>query len=145
MIAHNLLTDRPGDYPFLWAWLAKRTGLPWSSDMRTMGLTDDTGKILSVAAFCSFMHGKQCFIHFAADTAISRRFLKHIFTYLFLDAKLTSVLGLFDAANHNIHTFVERVGFDFKCALEGSLLYEMTPDKCRWINHGQEEQAASAS
>ena len=140
-----LLTDKEGDYPFLWHWLAQRTGLPWCSDMRTIGLARDDGMLISVCAFNSFLHGKQCFIHFAADEPINRAYLRAIFRYLFVESQMKSVLGLFDANNTDIHTFVERVGFRFKVALEGGLLYEMTPDICKWIDHGKKERSAAAA
>jgi len=141
----KLVTDKEGDYPFLWHWLAARTGLPWSSDMRTIGLTKDDGTIISVCAFCSFLHGKQCFIHFAADEPISRKYIKAIFHYMFVQAQMKSVLGLFDSNNTAIHKFVERIGFQFKVGLEGGLLYEMTPDICKWIDHGKKERSSAAA
>ncbi len=138
----KLLTDKPGDYPFLWHWLASRTGLPWSSDMRTVGLAKDDGTIISVCGICSFLHGKQCFAHFAADEPVTRKYLRAIFSYMFVQAQMKSVLGLFDSANTDMLRFAERVGFRFKVELEGSYLYEMTPDICTWISHGKKERSA---
>lgn len=138
----RLLTDRPGDFPYLWEWLNKRTGLPWCTDMRTIGLAKDDGTLISVMAACNFMHGKQCFIHFAADEAITRKYLNAIFDYLIVEAGMESILGLFDANNKNILRFVQRVGFELKCELYGSYLYEMRPEICKWTTHGKEKLAA---
>lgn len=140
-----LLTDKADDFPYLWHWLSQRTGLPWSSDMRTIGLAKEDGTLVAVCAFCSFLQGKQCFIHFAADGPITRKYLKAVFDYLFIEAKLVSVLGLFDKANKGIIQFTERVGFRFKVELEGGLLYEMTSDICKWIDHGKEKQPAASA
>lgn len=135
----RLLTDREGDYPYLWEWLNRRTGLPWCTDMRTIGLCRDDGRLIAVMAACNFMHGKQCFIHFAADEAISRRFLVAVFSYLFGHAGMESVLGLFDSGNKNILRFVQRVGFEKKCDLYGSVLYEMRPEICKWLTAAKPE------
>jgi hypothetical protein len=141
----RILTDRTGDYPYLWEWLSTRTGLPWATDMRTLGLARADGTVVAVVAASTFLNGRQCFIHVAADAPLTRRFLRAIFKYLFVDSKIRSVLSLSGAEDKYVHEFAERLGFKLRARLHDTVLYEMTPDHCKWISHGQKEQAAAGT
>ncbi len=138
----RLLTDRPGDYPYLWEWLSARTGLPWGTDMRTIGLADDEGSVVAVMAASTFLRGHQCFIHIAADAPLTRKFVRAVFKYLFVDSGIKSVLSLSHTKDKHVHSFAERLGFTRAAVLHDTVLYELHVDNCKWIHHGKQEQTA---
>jgi hypothetical protein len=41
----KLVTDKQGEHPVIWEWLNRRVSLPWSSDLRTIGLMREDGTI----------------------------------------------------------------------------------------------------
>lgn len=130
----KLVTDKAGEPQVLWEWMNKQTSLPWSSDLRTIGIMRDDGTIAAVAAFNAWTH-QGCWMHVAFDSthSLNRKLLKAAFEYPFVDVGVRAVYGLTPKDNDEAVKFNQHLGFTQIAETVDCIMFEMRRDDCRWI------------
>ena len=81
----QLVTDKPGQPALVWQWLSERNHIPWSSDLRTIGLMREDGTVAGAVGYANWTR-KSCFMHVAFDSphSLTRQLLRAAFKYLSL-------------------------------------------------------------
>ena len=130
----KLVTDRPDEFPLVWQWMNKRTRLPWSNDLRTIGCMRDDGSIACAVAFNAWTYSA-CWIHVAFDTthSLTRSLWRAAFTYPFIDCGMEAVYGLTPKGNEEALAMNERLGFRRIAETVDCIMFEMRADECRWL------------
>lgn len=142
-----LTTDQPGEPPVLWQWMNKRTRLPWSSDLRMLGLLRDDGTIAAAVGYNSWTENA-CWMHVAFDSAhsMTRNLLRAAWEYPFVNCGKAAVYGLTPKNNDEALAFNKRMGWRQIAETVDCLMFEMTAQECRWIKenaHGREIVSAT--
>jgi hypothetical protein len=145
-----VIVSSPREY--LWKFINDRVGVPWSSDFRAIGKVQ--GACLKAVIAYNGFTGRMCFMHSAIDdpSVIDRTFVRAIFSYPFVDCKLTHVLALVDSANARALEIDKRCGFKeidrfVGAGLEGRdmFLLQLKREECKWTErHGKEVTARPA-
>lgn len=138
----NLVTDHPGEPPVLWQWMNRQTRLPWSSDLRMMGLMRDDGTIAAAVGFNCWTHDA-CWMHVAFDSAhsMTRQLLRAAFEYPFITCGKGAVYGLTPLDNDEALRFNRKIGFRELVKTVDSVMFEMNVSECRWLKekkHGRQ-------
>lgn len=130
----KLVTDKPGEPPVLWNWLNRRAKLPWSSDLRVIGLMRGDGTIASAVGFNSWTFDA-CWMHVAFDNehCLNRTLLRAAFEYPFVTCGVSAVYGLIAQDNDEALQLVKKLGFRELTKTVDSVMFEMTADECRWL------------
>ena len=144
----RVATDQPGQPPVIWEWLHRRTNVPWSSDLRVIGIVRDDGTIAGAVGYNAWQTSS-CFMHVAFDTAhsLNRDLLRAAFEYPFVQSGKDAVYALIDKANQECLRLVRKLGYREVYRTVDSVMFEMKADECRWIKekeHGQELCTAAA-
>jgi len=144
----KLVTDQPGTQPVVWDWLHRRTKLPWSSDLRCVGVMRDDGTVAAAVGFNAWQTAS-CWMHVAFDTphSLTRALLRAAFQYPFLHAGKAAVYALIDQGNDECLRLVRRLGYREIVKTVDCVMFEMRHDECRWIKeqeHGQSISTAAA-
>jgi RimJ/RimL family protein N-acetyltransferase len=144
----KLVTDKPGEPPVLWRWSYERNRLPWSSDLRMIGLMRDDGTIAATVGFNGWQTGS-AWMHVAFDTphSLTRPLLRAAFEYPFVQSAKEAVYAQIAQDNDEALKFVPRLGFREVYRTVDCVLFEMKAGECRWIKekeHGKEFSTATA-
>lgn len=144
----RLVTDQPGQPPVVWQWLHARTRLPWSSDLRTIGVMRPDGTVAAAVGFNGWQD-QSCWMHVAFDTAhsLTRELLRSAFHYPFMHCGKAAVYALIDQGNEECLRLVRKLGYREVVKTVDCVMFEMRHDECRWIKeqeHGQRISACSA-
>jgi RimJ/RimL family protein N-acetyltransferase len=124
----------------LWAAINAKTGIPWSSDFRGIGLV--RGDLLCAAVGYNGFAGRVCSMHSAIDhpEAVNRTFVRAIFEYPFDQCGVRILFAPVAGSNTRSISIIERCGFHLhdimkECSTDGSdlLLYRMERHECRWL------------
>ena len=136
----------------LWAFVNERTGVPWSSDFRAIGVVQDD--CLKAAIAYNGFTGRMCFMHSAIDdpAVINRTFVRAIFEYPFQQLGLTHIVALVEGSNKRALDIDLRCGFRETRRLEGAAtdgtdlhVLEMTRNECRWLRNEIKHSSRSDS
>lgn len=144
----QLVTDKPGDPPVLWRWAHGQNKLPWSSDLRMIGLLRDDGTVAAAVGFNGWQDAS-AWMHVAFDSphSLTRALLRAAFEYPFVHAGKEAVYALIDKGNKEALRFVEKIGFREIYRTVDCVMFEMFSDECRWIkekDYGKRFSTAAA-
>lgn len=144
----QLATDKPDEFPVIWQWMHRRTRLPWSSDLRTIGVMRKDGTIAAAVAFNGWQTDS-CWMHVAFDSAhsLTRSLLRAAFGYPFLQAGKSAVYAMIDQGNDECLRLVRKLGYREIVKTIDCVMFEMRHDECRWlkeVENGQRFSTASA-
>lgn len=130
----KLVTDQPNQPPVIWEWMQRRVGLPWSSDLRTLGVMRDDGTISAAVAFNSWTH-EGCWMHVAFDGphSMTRDLMRAAFKYPFKDCGKSAVYALPYKDNDEALRFIPKMGFKEIARTVDCVMFEMKAEDCRWI------------
>jgi len=130
----QLTTDKAGEYPVIWEWLNKRTKLPWSSDLRTVGVIRPDGTICAAVGYNAWTE-KSCWMHVAFDTShsLTRDLLRAAFEYPFIVCGKEAVYGLTPLHIEEAVRMNRKLGFREVLKTVDCVMFEMRHDECRWI------------
>lgn len=137
-----LTTDLPGQPPVIWQWMNTKTKLPWSSDLRMIGLVRSDGTIAAAVGYNSWTENA-CWMHVAFDSphSMTRQLLRAAWEYPFIKCGKSAVYGLTPKGNDEALAFNERMGWRQIAETVDCLMFEMLHNECRWIkekDHGRE-------
>lgn len=144
----KLVTDTPGTPPVLWQWMHQRNQVPWSSDLRTIGLLRDDGSVAAAVGFNGWQTDS-CFMHVAFDTShsMTRDLLRAAFHYPFVKCGKGAVYALIGKENDECLRLVRKLGYREIQQTIDCVMFEMLSGNCRWIKekkHGQIVSTAAA-
>ena len=145
----KLVTDKPGEYPVVWEWMSRKTRLPWSSDVRTIGCMRDDGTISCAVAYNAWTMSS-CWMHVAFDTehAVTRKLWQAAFEYPFVQCGKQAVYGLTPKHIESALAMNERLGFRKIAETVDCLMFEMRADECRWlkgVKHGRQRLSTTGA
>ncbi len=145
----QIVTDTPGEPPVLWQWMNKKTRLPWSSDLRMIGLMREDGTIAAAVGYNSWTENG-CWMHVAFDTphSLTRKLLRAAFEYPFVTCGKSAVYGLTPKSNEEALAFNDKIGWRQIVETVDCLMFEMTAQECRWIKekeHGRKIVSACSA
>lgn len=142
----QLVTDQPGQPPVVWTWLNQRTRLPWSSDLRSVGLMRPDGTIAAAVGFNGWQTSS-CFMHVAFDTphSLTRSLLRAAFDYPFVRNGKEAVYALIDQGNDECLRLVRKLGYREIYRTVDCVFFEMLADECRWIKGEKDGQGIVAA
>jgi hypothetical protein len=142
----QLVTDQPGQPPVVWTWLNQRTRLPWSSDLRSVGLMRPDGTIAAAVGFNGWQTNS-CFMHVAFDTphSLTRSLLRAAFDYPFVRNGKEAVYALIDQGNDECLRLVRKLGYREIYRTVDCVFFEMKADECRWIKGEKDGQGIVAA
>lgn len=137
-----LATDKEGEEPVIWNWLRKRTMLPWSTDLRCIGIIRKDGDIAGAVGYTGWTE-KAVWMHVALDSehSLNRTLLRAAFRYPFIDTGKEAVYGLTSKTNLEALNLNDKLGFKRIGETCDSIIFEMRHDDCRWIKgatHGRQ-------
>lgn len=136
-----------GDEALVSAWVAQRIPHVESfGNSATLGVMDDHGLPLGAVVYHEF-RGNDIQMSCAAESAgwLSRKVLKAIFRYPFVQLRCHRVTAMTPARNKHTREFLEKVGFKQEGLMrqgfidDDCVVYGMLRDECKWIegvNHG---------
>lgn len=144
----HVVTDKPGQPPVIWEWLHRKTRLPWSSDLRVVGVMRDDGSIAAAVGYNGWQ-SDSCFMHVAFDSAhsLNRDLLRAAFEYPFIQSGKEAVYALIDKGNDECLRLVRKLGYREVYRTVDCVMFEMLAGDCRWIKekeHGQRLSTCSA-
>lgn len=144
----NLVTDQPGQPPVIWRWMHAQNKLPWSSDLRVIGLLREDNTVAAGVGFNGWQD-RSVWMHVAFDTphSMTRDLLRAAFEYPFVCCGKDAVYAQIDKDNVECLRLVRKLGYREIGKTVDCVLFEMTSDECRWIKeqeHGQRVSTAAA-
>ena len=142
----QLVTDKPGEPPVLWQWMSKRNKMPWSSDLRTIGLMRSDGTVAAAVGFNGWQTDS-CFMHVAFDTAhsMTRDLLRAVFSFPFKECGKAAVYALIGKENDECLRLVRKLGYREIHQTVDCVMFEMLSAECRWIKEREHGKKLSAS
>lgn len=142
----KLVTDQHDQFPLVWNWMSKRTNLPWSTDLRTIGVMRADGTIAAAVGFNAWQTDS-CFMHVAFDTAhsLTRSLLKAAFEFPFGTCGKRAVYALIGSENDACLRLVEKLGYRQIQTTVDCVMFEMLSDECRWVKEKNCGQSLSTS
>lgn len=142
----KLVTDQPGQPPIIWRWMHAQNKLPWSSDLRVIGLMRDDKTIAAGVGFNGWQD-KSAWMHVAFDTShsLTRSLLRAAFEYPFVRCGKEAVYAQIDKGNLECLRLVGKLGFEEVAKTVDCVLFEMKADACRWIKEQEHGQRISTS
>ena len=142
----KLVTDQPGQPPIIWRWMHAQNKLPWSSDLRVIGLMRDDSSIAAGVRFNGWQD-KSAWMHVAFDTShsMTRSLLRAAFEYPFVKCGKEAVYAQIDKGNLECLRLVGKLGFEEVAKTVDCVLFEMKADACRWIKEQEHGQRISTS
>jgi len=142
----KLVTDQPGQPPILWDWMTKLNKVPWSSDLRTIGLMREDGTIAAAVGFNGWQT-HSCFMHVAFATAhsMTRDLLKAAFDYPFVQCGKDAVYALIGKENDECLRLVRKLGYRETTQTVDCVMFEMLAQDCRWLKEQEHGKTISAS
>jgi len=142
----RLVTDQPGEPPIVWRWMHGQNKLPWSSDLRTIGLMRDDGTIAAAVGFNGWQDNS-VWMHVAFDSAhsLTRSLLRAAFNYPFVKCGKLAAYAQISADNDACLKLVRKLGYREVCKTVDCVMFEMTSDECRWIKESKNGQSISTT
>lgn len=140
----KVVTDKPGERPVIWEWLHRKTKLPWSSDLRVVGIMREDGSVAGAVGFNAWQT-ESCFMHVAFDNphALNRDLLRSAFHYPFVACGKGAVYALIDKGNEDCLRLVRKLGYREITRTVDSVMFEMLARDCRWIKEKEYGQKLS--
>jgi len=141
----KIVTDKQGEPPLVWQWLNKQTNLPWSTDLRVIGLMRDDFTFAAAIGYNGWVEDSCCFIHLAFDTprSMTRELIREAFSYPFKTVDV--IYGMTPITKENILAFNRRMGFREIHRTNHFVLQEMRKEECRWLKGVARGQRISTS
>lgn len=142
----NLVTDQPGQRPLVWEWMHRQNKVPWSSDLRTIGVMRSDGTLAAAVGFNAWQT-ESCFMHVAFDSphSLTRDLLRAAFAYPFIQSGKSAVYALVDKGNEECLRLVRKLGYRETVQTVDSVMFEMLRDECRWIKEKEHGKVVSTS
>ena len=130
----KLVTDKPGEHPVIWEWMARQTQIPWSTDLRTIASIRDDGSISAAVAFGSWTP-ESCFMHVAFDNphSLSKSLLKAALEYPFKSIGVKAIYGLTPKDFDKAIRFNKKVGFKQIAETVDCVLLELRREDCKYF------------
>lgn len=140
----QLVTDKPGEQPILWQWMHRQNQVPWSSDLKMIGLMRSDGSIAATVGFNAWQTDS-CFMHVAFDSphSLTRQLLRAAFRFPFVQCGKLAVYALIDKHNKECLRLVRKLGYREAFQTVDSVMFEMLSDECRWIKEQEHGQVVS--
>lgn len=115
--------------------------LPWSTDLRTIGLIRNDGTIAAAVGYNGWTE-KSCFMHVAFDTAhsMTRALLRAAFRYPFINCSKEAVYALIRQDNEEALRLVRKLGYREIVRTVDDVMFEMKPGECRWLKEQENGQ-----
>jgi RimJ/RimL family protein N-acetyltransferase len=144
----KLVTDQPGEPPVIWQWMHKQNNVPWSSDLRTIGVMREDGSIAAAVGYNGWQENS-VWMHVAFDSphAFNKSLLRAAFDYPFQHCGKEAVYAQISQDNGECLRLVRKLGYREVFRSVDCVMFEMKSGECRWIKekeHGQEFSAAAA-
>lgn len=142
----KLVTDKPGEPPVVWDWMQKHNELPWSSDLRTIGLMRNDGSIAAAVGFNGWQTDS-CFMHvaFASSHSMTRDLLRAAFHYPFVMCGKGAVYALIGKENEECLRLVRKLGYREAYQTIDCVMFEMLRGECRWLKEKEHGKTVSTS
>lgn len=138
----KLVTDLNDEPAIVWNWLRKRTMLPWSTDLRCIGVMRDDGSIAGAVGFNGWSeHAVWMHVAFDSEHSLTRSLLQAAFKYPFIECGRNAVYGLTPKRLEDAWRLNEKLGFRRIAETCDGYIFEMTKDECRWlkgVKHGRQ-------
>jgi RimJ/RimL family protein N-acetyltransferase len=130
----QLVTDKQDQPPVIWRWMNAQNRIPWSSDLRVIGLMREDKSIAAGVGFNGWQD-KSAWMHVAFDTphSMTRSLLRAAFEYPFKHCGKEAVYAQIDKDNQECLRLVRKLGFEEVATTVDCVLFEMKADSCRWI------------
>lgn len=140
----QLVTDKVGERPVIWEWMARLNNVPWSSDLRTIGLMRSDGSVAAAVGYNGWQTDS-CFMHVAFDSAhsMTRALLRAAFKYPFIDCGKSAVYALIGKENDECLRLVKKLGYREFCQTVDCVMFEMKAAECRWIKEKEHGEVVS--
>ena len=140
----QLVTDKSGEPPVIWQWMARLNNVPWSSDLRTIGLMRSDGSLAAAVGFNGWQTNS-CFMHVAFDSAhsMTRELLRAAFKYPFVDCGKEAVYALIGKENSDCLRLVKKLGYREFANTVDCVMFEMKAGECRWIKEKEHGKSVS--
>lgn len=139
-----IVTDYPGVDQILFKFLAEQTGLPWSTDLRVIGVMQGLAVRCAVGYNCWLGDGVFMHVAFRTPNSLTRELLREAFVYPFITCDKRVVYGMTPITNEAAIKFNKKLGFVEVNRTSDFVLFEMKREDCRWVN-GKEKQSASGT
>lgn len=139
-----IYTDRPGAPQTLYSFLAEKTNLPWSTDLRVMGTMQGLAPTAVVGYNCWVGDGVFMHVAFEGKHALTKDLLREAFVYPFDTCGLRVVYGMTPITNEEAIAFNKKLGFTEVYRTKNFVLFEMTRENCRWL-HGRQKFSSSST
>lgn len=124
----------------IWAWLNARANVPWSDDLRVIGLVRNDC-LCAAVGYNGFNDG-MCFMHSAVDSpsSITKESLRAIFEYPFKQLNLKYILATVHSGNHMAMRVNAKAGFKEVHRLKDAsarggdiVILQLVPEDCRYL------------
>ena len=138
----KFVTDKPGQYPLLWEWMNKRTRLPWSTDLRIVGLMRDDNTVAAAVGYNNWTLDS-CWMHVAFDNphCMTRALIREAFEYPFVKCGMEAAYVMAPKSADDVQRLVMKLGYQLLTETVDGLMFEMKADDCRWLKekaHGRQ-------
>lgn len=127
-----IYTDKPGDHAYLYEFLAAKTGLPWSTDLRVIGTMQGLAPN-AVVGYNAWV-GNGVFMHVAFESphALSRDLLREAFIYPFITCQRKVVYAMTLITNEEAIRIMTKLGFREWQRDDNVVMFKMTFDE--WVD-----------
>lgn len=116
------------------------------TDCQSIGFSKD-GKIIGGVVFHNYRAPSiELSIATIDPSWATRKTLKHIFTYPFIELGVKRCTAITDVRNQSVRTFLERMGWVHEASLKDALhdgdaaVYRMLKSECRWLERNKNGQ-----
>jgi|GEM_PF-2377125 len=145
----KLVTDHANQEPVVWNWLRKRTMLPWSTDLRCIGIMRDDGSLAAAVGFNGWSeHAVWMHVAFDSQHSLTRDLLREAFHYPMMMCGRDAVYGLTPKRFEDAIRLNEKLGFRRIAETCDGIIFEMTRDECRWLkgsSYGRKRISATST
>jgi hypothetical protein len=118
----------------LFQWMHDRINIPWSEDLRIIGLQNKDLSITGAVAYTDWLEDS-VFMHVCVDeTAGVRSLLREAFMYPFVTCGKKRVYGMTPITAERALAVSKKLGFEEVTRTPDFVLQMMTREGCRWIN-----------
>jgi hypothetical protein len=139
----ELLTDKPGQEPVLFNFLSRVSRVPWSTDLRVLGVLRGLRPV-AVVGYNGWV-GDGVFMHVALEDeySMTRNLLREAFVYPFITCGKSTVYTSTPITNEEAIRVSLKLGFKEIAKTPDFALFQMTFEECRWINGRRQFSSSS--
>lgn len=122
-------------------WMHERINIPWSSDLRIIGLQRDDLSIAAAVAYTTWQEDS-VFMHVCIDECVgAKKLLREAFMYPFVTCEKKRVYGMTPITAQRALALSKKLGFEVLHRTQDFVLQVMTRESCRWINAVRTDRA----